>query len=213
MPRVKQVALADATPSARTHYQRLFGDRDPVAEPGTATGTPGNWWTVFANVPDQLDAMVELMRTFRAPERVVTARQRELALVRTGFLVGSKFVYSQHAKAARNAGITDEELALLRGGWASSDVLPAEDRALLAFVDEFVRGAGRVSDETFAAIHAVLGDVGMVELTIMAGTYAMQAAMTRALRLEYDDVDEHVVEVPAPTGDAASADIMSDITR
>lgn len=37
--------------------------------------------------------------------------------------------------------------------------------------------------------------------------------MTRALRLEYDDVDEHVVEVPAPTGDAASADIMSDITR
>ncbi len=213
MPRVGQVARDDAAPSAREHYQRLFGDRDPVAEPGTATGTTGDWWTVYANVPDQLDAMVDLMRTFRAPERVVTARQRELTLVRTGFLVGSKFVYSQHVKAARNAGISDTEIALLRGGWASSDVLPREDRALLAYVDEFVRGSGRVSDETFEAIRAVLGDVGVIELTIIAGSYAMQAAMARALRLEYDDVDEHVVEVPAPSAGAAAADIMSDITR
>ncbi|MFM8906312.1 MAG: hypothetical protein ACKOIZ_01655, partial [Actinomycetota bacterium] len=26
--------------------QIVFGDRDPVAQPGTATGTPGDWWTV-----------------------------------------------------------------------------------------------------------------------------------------------------------------------
>ena len=93
MPRVKQVALADATPSARTHYQRLFGDRDPVAEPGTATGTVGNWWTVYANVPDQLDAMVDLMRTFRAPERVVSARQRELTLAEGATLTGGRREY------------------------------------------------------------------------------------------------------------------------
>ncbi|GIT20520.1 MAG: hypothetical protein CM1200mP40_02020 [Gammaproteobacteria bacterium] len=29
----------------------FWGERDPVEEPGTATGTPGNWWTVFALVP------------------------------------------------------------------------------------------------------------------------------------------------------------------
>ena len=39
-------------------YDRLFDDRDPVAEPGTATGTPGNWWTVFALVPDVLQHAV-----------------------------------------------------------------------------------------------------------------------------------------------------------
>ena len=33
-------------------YDFLFGpDRDPVAEPGTASGTPGDWWTVFALCP------------------------------------------------------------------------------------------------------------------------------------------------------------------
>ena len=51
MPRLRQVSRADAGDNVRKYYDALFGDRDPVAEPGTATGTPGNWWTVFALVP------------------------------------------------------------------------------------------------------------------------------------------------------------------
>ena len=51
MPRIKQIPKDQATDNVRKYYQALFGDRDPVAEPGTATGTPGNWWTVFATVP------------------------------------------------------------------------------------------------------------------------------------------------------------------
>lgn len=211
MPRLGEIARSTAPEQVLPHYERLFGDRDPVTEPGTSTGTTGNWWTVMANSPDLLDTLVGVMRTFRDEERVVTGRQRELALVRTGFLVGSQFVYSQHCKAARSAGISDDELGLLRGGWATSD-LPRQDKALLAYVDEFVRGMGRVSDETFGEIHEVLGDQGMLELTVFVGTYMMHAAISRALRLEYDDVDERVVEIPAPEAGTASADILSDIT-
>jgi len=42
MPRLREVSLADAPENVRKYYKALFGDRDPVAEPGTATGTPGN---------------------------------------------------------------------------------------------------------------------------------------------------------------------------
>jgi hypothetical protein len=48
MPRLRQVPRSEADPIALSMYDLLFGDRDPVAEPGTATGTPGSWWTVFA---------------------------------------------------------------------------------------------------------------------------------------------------------------------
>ena len=47
MPRLRQVPRAEAGPIAATMYNLLFGERDPVAEPGTDTGTPGNWWTFF----------------------------------------------------------------------------------------------------------------------------------------------------------------------
>lgn len=52
MPRLKQVRKKDADPFAQKLYHVLFGDRDPVDEPGSETGTPGNWWTVFALEPD-----------------------------------------------------------------------------------------------------------------------------------------------------------------
>jgi hypothetical protein len=37
--------------------------------------------------------------------------------------------------------------------------------------------------------------------------YEMHATICRALRLEYDDVEERVVEVPAPGG--AAQDVMA----
>ena len=52
MPRLRQVPRSEAPPEIQQMYEMLFGDRDPVSEPGTATGTPGNWWTVVALVPD-----------------------------------------------------------------------------------------------------------------------------------------------------------------
>ena len=55
MPRLRQVPKSsDNPPIVARMYEVLFDDRDPVAEPGTATGTPGDWWTVFANSPDIL---------------------------------------------------------------------------------------------------------------------------------------------------------------
>ena len=52
MPRLKQAGREAKNPYADQIFNMLFGDRDPVEEPGTATGTPGNWWTVFNIVPD-----------------------------------------------------------------------------------------------------------------------------------------------------------------
>jgi hypothetical protein len=38
----------DAAPKVVKYYHTLFGNRDPVTEPGTATDTPPNWWTVLS---------------------------------------------------------------------------------------------------------------------------------------------------------------------
>ncbi len=53
MPRLRQVPRSQADASVLPVYDLLFGDRNPVAQPGTATGTPGDWWTVFALVPER----------------------------------------------------------------------------------------------------------------------------------------------------------------
>jgi hypothetical protein len=70
---------------------------------------------------------------------------------------------------------------------------------------------GRVSDGIFAALKAALSDEEILELTYITCTYMMHAVMSRALRLEYDDVDERVVEL-APGG-GLNSDVMGMVDR
>jgi hypothetical protein len=54
-----------------------------------------------------------------------------------------------------------------------------------------------------------LSDEEILELTYVTATYMMHAVMSRALRLEYDDVDDPVVEVADPSGRFAGLDVMA----
>ena len=49
-------------------------------------------------------------------------------------------------------------------------------------------------------------DEEILELTYVTTLYEMHATICRALRLEYDDVEERVTEVAAPAG--AAIDVM-----
>lgn len=210
MPRLRQVPRSEAAPEVMPLYERLFQDRDPVAQPGTSTGTRGDWWTVMALVPDLLLAGTNQFGALSSPKRALPRRLRELSLVRTGFAAGSKFVFSQHSKGARNAGLTEAQVEDIPS-WTTSEQFSPEERAVLAYTDEMVLAGGRVQDRTFSRLREHLSEEAVLDLTWSVGVYCMHAIMSRALRLEYDDVDERVVEVPAPTGDAATTDIMAEI--
>ena len=210
MPRLRQVPRDEATPEIQQTYERLFPGRDPVAQPGTATGTPGNWWTVFALVPDVFAHAQAGFALLSSRKRMMTPYQRELGLTRAGFAGGSQFVFSQHSKAARAAGIPDAKVAAIPA-WASSGLFDGHERAVLAYTDELVLADGRVQDATFARLKEHMTDEAILELTYAICTYKLHATMTRALRLEYDDVDERVVEVAAPVD--ADTDVMSQISR
>ena len=206
---MRQVPRNEAPERVLPIYQRLFGDRDPVAEPGTATGTPGNWWTVFAQTPDLLDHMVAGFSLFSSPTRELPTKLRELALTRTGFAAGSQFVFSQHCKAARREGVTDAQLNAIPS-WSVSDLWSPIERAVLAYTDDMVLGGGRVQEGTFNALKTELSEPALIELTYAIASYTLHATMCRALRLEFDDVDERIVEIAAPNG--ANQDVMGTIS-
>ncbi len=65
-----------------------------------------------------------------------------------------------------------------------------------------------MADGTFALLQKHLSDEEILELTYIPCTYEMHATMTRALRLEFDNVGERVVEVPLPEGEARDIDFM-----
>lgn len=195
MPRLHQVARGEsASPIVETAYGLVFGDRDPVAQPGTATGTRGDWWTSFANSPEILSHTMQGFGLYLSDGRKLDPVLRELAQTWAGWAVGSQFVFSQHAKSLRAAGVGDDRIAALPT-WQTATCFDARERLVLAYADRLVLHHGRVPDAMFAELRAALSDEEIVELTYITAFYAMQATMSRALRTESDDRDDPVVEV------------------
>ena len=202
VPRLREIPKAEASaPIVLAMYERLFGDRDPVAEPGTATGTPGDFWTVWANSPDVLEHACRGFALYASPDRKIAPALRELGQTRAGWLVGSQFVFSQHCKSCRALGYSEEKIEALKA-WQVSDLFDPLERALLAYTDALVLDFGRVDQTIFDAMFANgFDDEQILEFTYITMMYCMHAVITRALRLEFDDRDDPIVEIPAPGDD------------
>lgn len=212
MPLLRQVPRSEITSAPiQSYFDRLFGPGvDPIEQPGTATGTPGDWWSVFALAPDIFKHAVDGFALYRSPDRKLDPVLRELGQTRAGWLVGSQFVYSQHCKSLRGLGISDERIKAV-SHWAVSDVFSPQERAVLAYADCLVGQNGRGAKEIVRSLRAFLSDEEIFELTYITALYAMHAAIARALRLEFDDRDDPVVEVAAPEGFVAQ-DFLSAAT-
>ena len=204
MPRLREIPREEAdTEVALPLYKLLFGERDPVAEPGTDTGTRGDWWTVFAASPDTLKHAAQGFAYYRSPQRKLDPVLRELGQTWAGYAVGSQFVFSQHCKSLRGLGVSEEKIAALPT-WQSAHCFDERERIVLAYADRLVTHRGRVPDALFAQIKDILSEVEILELTYTTCLYDMHAVMTKALRLEFDDRDDPVVEVAAPESFSAT---------
>ncbi len=197
MSRLRQVPKAEASPEVRAIYQEFFGERDPVAEPGTATGTPGDYWTTFALVPDLMVQARDCLLGMLGPGRQLDPQLRELAILRTGIVGDSRFEYSQHMKVARTVNIPEAKLTAIKG-WTTSGLFSPVERAVMAATDELL-SRNLVEDATFAELQRHLSDPQILELFYAIGLWRMHGLITRALHLEYDtDTTERMQEVPAP---------------
>lgn len=207
MPRLRLIPRAEATADIVKHaYTLLFQDRDPATQPGTATGTPGDWWPVFANSPDALKHAMQGFGFYRDPARKLDPALRELAQTWAGWGVGSQFVFSQHCKSLRGAGVSEDKIAAIPT-WQTATCFDAKERLVLAYADRLVMHRGRVPDALFAQLKAAFCDEEILELTYVTCMYDMHAVMSKALRTEFDDRDDPIVEVAAPA-EFSAADFL-----
>jgi hypothetical protein len=145
VPRLRQVPRDEAHPNARRLYELLFGERDPVASPGTATGTPGNWWTVFAGVPGLLRPRRRSASAFyRSADRKLSPQLRELGQLRAGWARQSRSCSPSTARPHARSGCRGE-------GERSGPVPPGRPRRVSRRPSEPCSPTPTVSCSTAAA--------------------------------------------------------------
>ena len=97
------------------------------------------------------------------------AREREIAVLRVGWLCRSDYEWGQHVPIGRRAGLTPEEIdRIIEGpsarGWSEVD------RAILQATDELHESA-YVSDATWAVLADAFDDKQLIELVMCVGQY------------------------------------------
>lgn len=204
MPVLRQVPRKDISDENILHYyNRLFDERDPTIEPGTATGSPGDWWPVFALVPDVFQHATDGFKMYRNPKRTIDPLLRELGQTRAGWVKHAQFVYSQHCKSLRGLGVSEEKIAGIPT-WGIETCYNEQERAILFYTDCLTAQNGRVPKKVIDKLKTFLTDEQILEFTYITCMYSMHAVISRALRLEFDDREDPITELAAPEGFSAA---------
>ena len=112
-------------------------------------------------------------------------RLREIIIIRLGHLTGCQYVLRQHVPALALAdGLSLTECNAL-ADWEASPFFSAGERAALAYADVMTRDIV-VPDEVFAQVGRHFDTRQTVELTVLIGTYNMNARVLQALELDLE---------------------------
>ena len=106
-------------------------------------------------------------------------RDRELLILRTGWLCRAEYEWAQHREISRSIGITDEEIARVRQGAVASGWDPFE-ATLMRAADELHSDAV-IFDATWAALAERYDDKQLIEVLMLVGHYHMIAFTLNSL--------------------------------
>jgi 4-carboxymuconolactone decarboxylase len=108
---------------------------------------------------------------------------RELAILRVAQMTGASYEWAHHVPIAREAGVSEEQIAGL-AGWDTSPHFDKRERAALRYAESVASLA--VPDEVFREARAHLSEAEVVELTLVAGYWGMVARLLLALQIDVE---------------------------
>jgi 4-carboxymuconolactone decarboxylase len=118
-----------------------------------------------------------------------TPRIRELIILRVAHLQSAPYELSQHTALARSAGLTERQINAIIDAGDPGDLEDAgfspTERTVLDAVTELCT-TRHLSEDSFAAVHALLGDEAITELLMIVGCYYGLALVLNAVELDVD---------------------------
>jgi 4-carboxymuconolactone decarboxylase len=154
------------------------------------SGPLGGPFAVFLQAPDYGDLAQKLGAFCRYRTSVPPALSEFTILVLARFW-RSQYEFLVHAPIAEKAGVKPATIEALRTG--RTPRLTKEQRAIYDFIAELHK-TKRVGDKTYARVHALFGDAGMVVFVGILGYYTLVAMTLNVFRVPLPDGDSPFTE-------------------
>lgn len=173
--------IAPLAPEERSEVQQALIERmqPPQQVRSTKGGNDTEWAEILAHHPDLFVAHMGFAQKFMA-EPALSPRDRELAVLRLGWISGAPFEWGGHVTIGKACGISEEEVARIIEG-SAAEGWSAFDRALIRSVEELHEDS-MISDATWDVLAGKLDKRQLIELVMLIGHYKTVAYYQNALR-------------------------------
>jgi 4-carboxymuconolactone decarboxylase len=168
--------------------------RDLLADIRKSRGSAplGGPFAVFLQAPEYGD-LAQKLGAFCRYRTAVPPHLSEFTILVLARLWRSQFEFFVHAPIAEKAGVKADTIEALRTG--RTPKLTKEQRAIYDFIIELHK-TKRVSDRTYARVHALFGDAGLVEFVGILGYYTLVAMTLNVFRVPLPDGETYPFAEP-----------------
>ncbi len=118
-------------------------------------------------------------------EQTLSAKLRELAILRVARLSHAEYEWVQHVPIALDVGATQEQVDALEADRPDAPCFDEQERAVLDYTTDVVHNVG-AGDASHAAVAAFLSDREIIELVIAVGFYMLVARVMECSQIDLD---------------------------
>ena len=115
----------------------------------------------------------------------LTPRDRELAILRIGWLCQAEYEWGQHVPIGERSGLSSDEIARIPAGPEVAGWSP-KDHAILTAVDE-LHGGAFITDPTWEALAEHFDTQQLIDLVFTIGQYNLVSMALNTLGVQLDE--------------------------
>jgi 4-carboxymuconolactone decarboxylase len=156
-----------------------------IVEPMLARGPILNIFRTLLNHPSAAKAFLVWGGYILGRKSTLPPREREIVILRTGFLCRSGYEWTQHVPIARRAGLTDDEIARIKIG-ADAPGWSKPDAALLRAADDLHREQF-VTEPVWAELMRHFQERQRMDMVFTAGQYTQVSMLLNSFGVQLDE--------------------------
>ncbi len=157
---------------------------DELAEIHNRLGSPLNIHNMMAHHPDLTLAWMNF-RYHIVRDSTLTARQRELLILRTARNCQAEYEWEHHVVRGRQAGLSDSEIERIKDD-AEAQAWHEREALLLQAADDFYRDF-KMSDSTYRGLSAYFDAKQLLDICCTVGMYMTLALIIKSFEVPLEE--------------------------
>lgn len=164
---------------------QMDADQKEIAAPMAATGRVLNIFRTLIRAPKAAKGFLAWGNYVLSRRNDLPAREREIVILRIGFLCRSGYEWTQHVEIGLRSGLTDAEIARIKQG-ADAPGWSAADAALLRASDELHHDQF-ITEPSWAALKAHFTDKQCMDVVFTAAQYTQVSMILNSFGVQLDE--------------------------